>query len=648
MLTATYSPEDNKLRLYSVARLDTETYKRVKAAGFGWAPKQELFVAPMWTPGREDLLLELCGEIGDEDTSLVDQQEQRAERFAEYSESRAEDANQAHAAVSRICDGIPLGQPILVGHHSEKHARKDAERIDNGMRRAVKMWETSKYWKSRAAGAIAHAKYKELPAVRHRRIKGLETDLRREQKRKDEHQDQLNNWNHPGLTHEQAARISNYDHISMCFPGAEFPRKEGQRVYEGEMSLWSALNDEIITAEQARGFAVPSHERGIVRADRWIQHLNNRLEYERAMLAESGGTAADNFDIQPGGRVLTGGEWLVVLKVNKVGGAANSVSITPPRGVTWAKSWKIGIEQVKDYRAPEGDDAAKVAAAIKLPPLCNYPGEGFRHILKAEWDRKCSDYKSTRTVKSEQYGAHRVRFGMFAGYKNDFVYLTDVKRVEPPMLTPPAEPVSFAREFTEEALQPKPQRQPEQPSIFDAMKEQIKHGVQVVTAPQLFPTPANLAARMVELADIQHGQEVLEPSAGTGAIVDAICNEEPTARITAVEINNSLCRRLNTMPPVYRTVEADFLTCNGDLGKFDRVLMNPPFADGQDIKHILHAITMLKPGGRLVAICANGPRQNEKLRPVVEGYGGEWEVLPADTFKDQGTSVNTVLLSLSV
>src|SRR3990172_5821451 len=63
MMTATYSPDDNKLRLYASARLDADTYARVKAAGFIWAPKQELFVAPMWTPQREDLLIELCGAI---------------------------------------------------------------------------------------------------------------------------------------------------------------------------------------------------------------------------------------------------------------------------------------------------------------------------------------------------------------------------------------------------------------------------------------------------------------------------------------------------------------------------------------------------------------------------------------------------------
>ena len=66
-LTATYSPDDNKLRLYASSRLDVDLYKRVHDAGFKWAAKQQLFVAPMWTPEREDLLIELCGEIEDED-----------------------------------------------------------------------------------------------------------------------------------------------------------------------------------------------------------------------------------------------------------------------------------------------------------------------------------------------------------------------------------------------------------------------------------------------------------------------------------------------------------------------------------------------------------------------------------------------------
>ena len=59
--------------------LDLELYARVRGAGFIYAATQELFVASMWTTEREDLLIELCGEIDDEDTCLVE----RADRFVD-------------------------------------------------------------------------------------------------------------------------------------------------------------------------------------------------------------------------------------------------------------------------------------------------------------------------------------------------------------------------------------------------------------------------------------------------------------------------------------------------------------------------------------------------------------------------------------
>ncbi|MEQ6982021.1 DUF3560 domain-containing protein, partial [Klebsiella pneumoniae] len=34
---ATYSPDDNKLRLYASLRLDEETYSLINKAGFRWA-----------------------------------------------------------------------------------------------------------------------------------------------------------------------------------------------------------------------------------------------------------------------------------------------------------------------------------------------------------------------------------------------------------------------------------------------------------------------------------------------------------------------------------------------------------------------------------------------------------------------------------
>lgn len=68
--------------------------------------------------------------------------------------------------------------------------------------------------------------------------------------------------------------------------------------------------------------------------------------------------------------------------------------------------------------------------------------------------------------------------------------------------------------------------------------------------------------------------------------------------------------------------------------------MNPPFKNGEDIKHIQHARHLLKPGGRLVAVCANGPRQQEQLQPEAEA----WIDLPPGTFAEQGTNVNTAIV----
>ncbi|MGX5940561.1 DUF3560 domain-containing protein, partial [Escherichia coli] len=182
MYRATYSPDDNKLRLYAASRLDPETYKKVHDAGFRWAPKQALFVAPAWTPGREDVLLSLAGEIEDEDSTLAERQEARAERFTGYSGKRASESAQALDEVERLAAMIPPGQPILVGHHSERRARRDAQRIENGMKRAVMLFERAEYWEERARSALLHAKYKERPDVRWRRIKKIEADLRKAEK----------------------------------------------------------------------------------------------------------------------------------------------------------------------------------------------------------------------------------------------------------------------------------------------------------------------------------------------------------------------------------------------------------------------------------------------------------------------------------
>jgi phospholipid N-methyltransferase len=52
---------------------------------------------------------------------------------------------------------------------------------------------------------------------------------------------------------------------------------------------------------------------------------------------------------------------------------------------------------------------------------------------------------------------------------------------------------------------------------------------------------------MVELVDIRPGQQVLEPSAGTGRIIDAIRRNAHGYAITAVELNCNMAHRLRAV-----------------------------------------------------------------------------------------------------
>ena len=66
-----------------------------------------------------------------------ERRENRAARRREWAEKRAAKSDGAFKSASALANNIPLGQPILVGHHSEKRARRDQDRIHNGMRKGI-------------------------------------------------------------------------------------------------------------------------------------------------------------------------------------------------------------------------------------------------------------------------------------------------------------------------------------------------------------------------------------------------------------------------------------------------------------------------------------------------------------------------------
>jgi hypothetical protein len=155
-----------------------------------------------------------------------------------------------------------------------------------------------------------------------------------------------------------------------------------------------------------------------------------------------------------------------------------------------------------------------------------------------------------------------------------------------------------------------------------------------------FPTPAELARRMVQEAGIEPGMDVLEPSAGTGNIAEAIrkIGVEPDC----FEVSHALREILDLKG--FTLIGHDFMDSNGK--RYDCVIMNPPFSNGQDIEHTRRAYSILKPNGRVVSIVSEGVffRQDKKavaFREWLEEIGGTDEKLPSGTFQGAGLLAQT-------
>jgi SAM-dependent methyltransferase len=180
---------------------------------------------------------------------------------------------------------------------------------------------------------------------------------------------------------------------------------------------------------------------------------------------------------------------------------------------------------------------------------------------------------------------------------------------------------------------------------FNTLRDRADNGTapRAVSAFQLFQTPPDLAARLVALLDLAPGARVLEPSAGLGRILDALTPAQP-AEAVAVEHAPQLAAELFRQDRArVRLLQRDFLTCTpAELGTFDAVAMNPPFHLRADIRHTLHALAFLRPGGVLAGLCMDTPHRAAALRPLCD----EWQPIPAGAFRAEGTGVPVILFRI--
>lgn len=398
-ISATYSPEDNKLRLYASTRLDPETYERVKAAGFVWAPKQELFVAPKWTPEREDLALELAGDIEPEEMTLAERAAIKAERLDNLAEKRHGEAVSLNRRADDLSQAFYMGQPILIGHHSERKARKTKERKDAAQGAAIKAEKAANYWLYRASGVERFANMKNNPRVRANRIKTLLAELRDLQRGINAAHHALTIWD----------KFTTDEQIRLVL---------GRMSSEVSLAGWQTYSD----VESGKMTPATARERAIERANltingpkrrRWIEHILSRLAFERSML---GDVPRYEDDLSP----------VIIQAFAREHGAEKPKCTIPEEGRYLLESpvplpahlaeesflelsddeWR-DVMQACGYIVPAKKDAAPPILNLNVPTITARSRATWRgapeteivsvvHVTKAQYAKVGADYRGTR------------------------------------------------------------------------------------------------------------------------------------------------------------------------------------------------------------------------------------------------------------
>ena len=176
----------------------------------------------------------------------------------------------------------------------------------------------------------------------------------------------------------------------------------------------------------------------------------------------------------------------------------------------------------------------------------------------------------------------------------------------------------------------------------------------------LYPTPKNIIDKMLCDLDFTMIKSILEPSAGTGNIVEVLKKKEEISTryykkvsfdIDCIEVDQNLQHILKGKN--FRVVYNDFLTYN-TMKEYDAIIMNPPFSNG--CKHLLKALEMQQRNGGAVVCLLNAetlknPCTNERLdlqRKLTE-YNAKVEFIQ-DAFLDaeRKTAVEIALVKVQL
>lgn len=168
---------------------------------------------------------------------------------------------------------------------------------------------------------------------------------------------------------------------------------------------------------------------------------------------------------------------------------------------------------------------------------------------------------------------------------------------------------------------------------------------------QFFATPSTIADRLVELnTAIESAPCVLEPSAGTGALIEAVWRRYPDKKMEYFELMPENKERLSLMHGPMKLLGDDFLAC-GESKRWKAIIANPPFSQNQDVKHVTRMYEALEPGGCLTAVMSNhwtfaDEKVCKDFRQLLDSQNALIEDVPGGAFNQSGTPVSTTIVRL--
>lgn len=165
---------------------------------------------------------------------------------------------------------------------------------------------------------------------------------------------------------------------------------------------------------------------------------------------------------------------------------------------------------------------------------------------------------------------------------------------------------------------------------------------------QFFATPDKIADIAVsKFSSLSEDMTILEPSAGTGALVNAVRRRCPNAQVDCYELMPENVQILQHVEGAH-IIGDDFNKCEG---KWQRIIANPPFSGNKDIDHVYMMYDHLQMDGELSVIVSQhwkfaNDNKCQYFRKWLEDNGATVEDIEQGEFKESGTNVATSLIHL--